>query len=273
VINTKKQIAGLLTQLHGIDVSKYEDSFLNKSLQKRITESHCNSAEEYCTLLEQSNTEGKTFIESLHINYSQFFRNPLIFAVLERIILPSMVMQKKKARRKEIRIWSAACAEGQEAYSLAMLLEELKDGQDEKIKYRIFATDRCDAQINRAAKGQYPATALDNINLKRAGQWFSKQGDIYTLKPQLRANIDFSVFDLFDEQLSSPPVSIFGDFDLVICANLLFYYKPEFREIIVKKTTNSLANNAYLITGEVEREILMNHNYHEVFPQSAIFQK
>ena len=109
---TNKNISRLLIQAHGIDVSIYEDSFLNKKLQRRIIETHCNSMEEYYTLLEQNTKEVKHLIDSLQNNYSEFFRNSLTFAVIEHIVLPSIVLKKKK--RKEIRIWSAACAQGQE---------------------------------------------------------------------------------------------------------------------------------------------------------------
>jgi len=267
-----KIICELLLRLHGIDVSKFDVLFLNKSFQKRITETHCESTEEYYNLLENNPKEGKTFIETLHISYSEFFRNPLTFSVLERIILPSLVLKKKNTKLKELRIWSAACAGGQEAYSLAILMEELKNGNNEKIKYRIFATDQSESQLTEARNGQYNPSALDNVNMKRTRQWFNKQGEIYSVKPELKENIDFSVFDLFSKQFSSPPVSIFGDFDLIVCANLLFYYKPEFREVILEKTGKCIAKGGYLITGETEREIFMNYNYHEVYPHSAIFK-
>jgi chemotaxis protein methyltransferase CheR len=272
VIEINKHIADFLMRSYGIDVSKYEDSFLNKSLQKRMAETYYSSAEEYFAFLEQSTRERTTFIDSLHISYSEFFRNPLTFAVLERIILPSIVLKNKNAKRKEIRIWSSACAGGQEAYSLAILLEELRNGETSKFTYRIFATDQCESQVNEAMKGHYDAAALKNMSLKRAGEWFTRQGDIYSIKPELKENIDFSVFDLFNEELSSPPASIIGDFDLVFCANLLFYYKNKYRRIILDKSVNSLTNGGYLISGETERDIVMKCNFPEVFPQSAIFQ-
>jgi len=265
-------ITELVMRSHGIDISKFDESFLNKSLQKRITETLCGSLEVYYDLLEQSNKEGNIFFDSLHISYSEFFRNALTFSVLERIILPSLIQQKKSTKRQEIRIWSVACAAGQECYSIAMLLEESKNGDSEIIKKRIFGTDQDESQVTEARKGQYSDDALNNLNLKRVKQWFTKQGDTYTVKPKLQEYIDFSVFDLFSQKLSSPPASIFGGFDLIICANLLFYYKPEYRNIILEKTRNCLANGGYLITGETERDIVMRHNYHEVFPQSAIFQ-
>ena len=266
-------ILRIFLQSYGLDVSRYDVSFLNKSLQKRMTETHCESEETYCHLLEQNYNEGELFFDSLHNSYTEFFRNPLTFAVLERIILPSLMLKKKISKNKEIRIWSAACAAGQEAYSLAMLLEEIKNGNDENLNYRIFATDQSETQVNQSRKGTYSAAELNNLNMKRVKQWFTKQADSYSVKPELKQNIDFSVFDLFSEHLSAPPASIFGDFDLIICANLLFYYKPEFQKVIVEKTGNCLANNAYLVVGETERDILMKQNYLEVFPQSGIFQK
>jgi chemotaxis methyl-accepting protein methylase len=301
MMSSNKEITDLLLRSHGVDISKYEDTFLDKSIQKRMTETDCGSLEDYCSFLEQDKSEGKLFLSSLHVSYSEFFRNPLTFAVLERIVFPGMLgcqeggrigesanrsigeseygsagVQEKPhthplTRKRELRIWSAACASGQEPYSLAILLEELKSLDSDNIGYRIFATDQDEAQINEARRGIYPAEALSNMNLRRLNRWFSENGDTYAVKPELKGNIDFSFFDLFSEDLSSPPGSIFGDFDLVICANLLFYYKKEYRKIILEKTGNSLASGGFLVAGETEREILMNYGYREVFPQSAVF--
>lgn len=264
-------ISNLLKSLPGFDFAKFDSAFLNKSLQKRITEMRC-SLEEYISILKQDSNEGENLTDSLHISYSEFFRNMLTFSVLEHIIFPSLIYKEKDNKIKEIRIWTAACAAGQEAYSLAILLEEMNSSNKEKISYRIFATDQNSTQLNEARAGKYKPASLNNMSMLRLNNWFNKNGDSYEIKTELKKNIDFSEFDLFNEKLSHPPASIFGDFDIVICANLLFYYKPEFREKILKKTTNCLAKGGYLITGEVERKILINNNYHEVFPRSAIFQ-
>ncbi len=273
MIQKIKNISDLVLRLQGIDISKYEQSFLKNSIQKRIKDTSCDSFNEYFIFIEQSDEEAKSFVDSLHNSYSDFFRNPLTFAVLERIILPALVLRIAGSKlKKEIRIWSAATAAGQEAYSLAILLEELKNGEPNKFAYRIFATDQCDVQVNKARIGNYSPDELSNLNMKRLNKWFLKEGEIYTVKQELKENIDFSVFDLFSEQLSSPPASIFGGFDIVICANLLFYYKNDYREMIIKKIYSSLVKGGLLITGESEREILMNHNCEEIFPRSAIFR-
>lgn len=266
-------IAELILQTQGIDISKYDSTFLNKSIQKRIIETHCASIDSYFELIQSNLTESTHFVNSLCVSYSEFFRNPLTFSVLEKVIIPSIMMDKISSKRKEIRIWSAACASGQETYSLAILLKEFSIAVGEKINFRIFATDQSELQINEAQHGVYSDCALNNVTLKRLHQWFVKQDHTYQIKPELKENVDFSVFDLFCDEHSSPPSSIFGDFDLVMCANLLFYYQPEFRTKILNKTSQCLSKNGLLITSETERDILAHSNFHEVYPQSAIFRQ
>lgn len=265
-----KYLAKIVMELHGLDLTQYDPSFLNKSIQRRLADTHCSSVAEYCNLLEQNNAEAAALVDSLKISYSDFFRNPLTFAVLEQLILPMLAAQMKHKGRKELRIWSAACAAGQEAYSLVILLEELKAMVPE-LNYCIFATDHAEAQVNAARLGRYPAAALNNLTLKRLKQWFTPAGNTYTVKPALKNHVDFSVFDLFSEKSYCPPGCIFGDFDLVVCANLLFYYKDEYRRIILNKAAKCLADGGYLVTGEAEREILTQKHYHEFIAQSAIF--
>jgi len=258
--------------IKNIDISRYDDSFLNTTCQKRIQETHCKTTEEYATILEQNKLECELFLNSLQNCYSEFFRNSLSFSVLERIILPSLLRRNNTKKNKEIRIWSAACAYGHEAYSFAMLLEELISGYEKKPNYRIFATDQSESKVIEAQRGKYSREALNSLTMKRVKQWFTKNADTYTIKPVLKENIDFSLFDLFNNTLSCPPTSIFGNFDIVICANLLFYYKPNYRKAILEKATGCLAENGYIIVGEAERDILINYNFTEVFPQSGIFK-
>ena len=132
--------------------------------------------------------------------------------------------------------------------------------------------DQNEMKLNEAQRGSYPISTLNNVSINRLNKAFIKQGESYSINQNLKDHIEFSVFDLINEKLSSPPESIFGDFDIVVCANLLFYYKEEFRKIILQKTGNSLTNGGYLITGEAEREIVLKDNYREVFLQSGIFQ-
>jgi chemotaxis methyl-accepting protein methylase len=271
VKKVNEEIIRLLLLLENFDASVYDESFLRKTLENRITEAHCESELAYYDYLQQSHIEAQQFIISLSVSYTEFFRNSLTFAVLEKIVLPNLYHKKLNSKQHEIRIWSAACASGQETYSLAMLLQEI--GNHDSLKYRIFATDQSKIQIEAAQNGTYPLSALNLLNIQRLNKFFTKHGHFYTIIPELKEKIEFSNFDLLDKELSSPPSSIFGNFDIIFCANILFYYDIEHRKEIIDKLRKCLAKDGYLITGETERDILAQHRFDEVIKQSAIFRK
>ena len=266
-INT---ITELLLRLENFDASRYDESFLAKTLEKRIAETFCDSKEAYLAYLKQSHIEVLEFIDSLSVSYSEFFRNSLTFSVLEHIVLPAIIYKKEQNNQREIRIWSAACASGQESYSLAMLLNEYFS--NEPVRFRVFATDQSEEQIERAKRGSYHISELSHLTISRLNEWFVKHGDTYTIKDILKEHIEFSAFNFFNEKHTSPPASIFGDFDLIMCANVLFYYKPEFRKKIINKIKSNLSIDGVIITGETEREIVLNQHFKEIYPQSAIFK-
>ena len=125
-----RDITEVFIDHYGIDISVFDETFVNNNIVQRIHKTGCSDSTAYSRCVVEEKTEAEIFIESLQVSYSEFFRNPLTFAVLERIVLPELNFRMKTTKSKEIRIWSAACAGGQEAYSLAMLLENLS-GQNE----------------------------------------------------------------------------------------------------------------------------------------------
>ncbi|MEI6753712.1 MAG: CheR family methyltransferase [Paludibacter sp.] len=265
-----KEITDKLSKLHGVDVSCYDEGFLNRSIEKRMEVINCVSSEQYIQLLSDNNRmEADYLLKSMQICYSEFFRNSLTFATLEKIVIPALVFNSTKKR--EIRIWSAACAAGQEVYSLSILLYEFSN--EHKRNFRIFATDYSENEIDKAVKAVYPLTSLGFLPLRYLNRWFIRKGSSYVAKDELKMNIDFSTFDLLNKELNCPPACIYGDFDLIFCANVLFYYKAEYRELILDKLTNSMTNSGLLICDEAERYILFQHNFEEVYPHSAIFRK
>ena len=269
--NELKNIKNQLLQIQGLDISMYDDSFLVKSVEKRMSATGSNSFSEYCDCLQQNKNEAIVFLDSLNNNFSEFFRNTLAFANLEQIILPKLI--EKKGKGREIRIWSAACAAGQEAYSIAILFDELIERTKSNIGYRIFATDINQKELIIAQKGIYNNSVVGKVTLNRIHTYFTQHGETFTISPKLREYIDFSFFDLLQEDQASPSASIFGDFDLIFCSNLLFYYNPESRQRILEKITNNLAPGGYLITDNAEREIVKRNDFREILVNSAIFQK
>ena len=241
-----------------MDISRFDQTFLARTLQKRGEAGDLGA--------------DQSLEESLTISYSEFFRNPLTYATLEKIVLPSLAARARGSSRKELRFWSSACAGGQEAYTLAILMEELGNRGLSDLKYRIFATDLSAPQVERANVGWYSATEVKNLSVRRLGDWLVGQDGGYQVVPLLREKIEFSTFDFFDETHGSPPGSIFGDFDLILCANVLFYYNDESRATILKKLGRALTAEGFLITDEVERSLMKGHGWQEVYHQTAIFR-
>ncbi len=266
-------IIRLASDYQGINISEYDDSFLEKSIRNRQVLNGNLSLGDYYNFLKVNRSEAAHFTDSLRNTYSEFFRNPITFAFLEQLVLPMIWSNKKKEQGNEIRIWSAACASGQEAYSLAILFDEMKDHLSEKFDFRIFATDNNPDELANAQEGKYSLSSVNKVGFKRIQTYFRQTGDTFAISPSLKMHLDFSWFDLISDQRSCPTPSIYGNFDLVMCSNLLFYYKPEFRQRIIEKIGNTLAPGGFLITGETERDILLKNNYLEVFENSAIFKK
>lgn len=243
------EITRIMKETYQKDLTIYDSTFLSKSLQRRIAAIAVEQLD-YPRYLQVNRHEAELLITSLHITYSQFFRNALTFAVLEQLVLPHLLSQKPE--NGEIRVWSAGCSTGQEAYSIAILLEELIAASTKPMRYRIFATDLSQEALGIARTGIYDEDGVANVRMKFLKKHFIKKSEDYAVAPGLKAKIDFSEYDLLDRYSSNPPDSIFGDFDIIFCCNLLFYYQNDVRRSIVKKFKRSLAAGGYLVTGEAE---------------------
>lgn len=265
-----KTIIQVMYHNGGGDISMYDEAFIGKILRKRWQVTGVNTASEYEQYLAADNREVNIVQRCLNIHYSEFFRSPLTFALLEQWILPKLV--KAKSSGGEIRVWSAGCSAGQEAYSIAMLLDQLGT-HGEKIRFRIFATDISETVLAVARKGIYDNDAMRNVRCKELKKYFTQEGENYIISPRLRENITFSKYDLLDQKSIHPPESIYGDFDIIFCSNLLFYYKPYIQCYILQQMRQAMSNIGYLITGEAERRLVNNsHSLEMIAIPAPIFQ-
>jgi len=266
-------IVRIMEQRHGLDVSAYAGSFLEQTIARRLAETGGLTVEAYGEGLAGSRPEAEVFYQSLHVGYSEFFRNPLTFALLEQQVLPALVAAKKQAGGSELRIWSAGCAAGQEAWSVAILLDELCGAGATPLAHRIFATDMSEPELNQARAGVYSTAAVGNIRMRQLQNCFSQHGDVYAIAPRLRARVAFSTYDLLDERTATPADSLYGDFDLILCCNLLFYYRPDKCRRILDKLCRALAPGGFFVTGETERAILAQHEgLRAMAPIAAVFK-
>jgi chemotaxis methyl-accepting protein methylase len=266
-------VSTLIANAYEIDVSMFDESFLTRTIGNRCVANSCPSATDYLCFLEANPREAEQLYNALYIAYSEFFRNPIAFAYLENYLLPVLMEKKRKNGEKEVRVWSAACASGQEPYSVAILADELAQRNNDGPSIRIFATDIALAELSKAQNGIFSLSSLNKVTLKRFQTYFSATDAAYSIAPKIKEYVQFSVFDLLQEQTCCPPASIYGNFDVVFCSNLLFYYNAEHRRRILEKVVHCLNPDGYLITGESEREMVKEANFRELFVNSAIFQK
>jgi len=258
--------------IHGADISMYDVGFLQQVLDKRRAATKNACLPDYVSYLTLNPAESQCLSSSLNITLTEFFRNTLTFANLENWLLPNLINQKTD--NNELRIWSAGCSTGQEAYSIGMLVENILAKKTKTIRYRIIATDISEFALTTAQKGEYSQDAIQNIRVKDINNYFDQFGTMYQVKDSLRKQVSFSSYDLLDLYTSSPQESIFGNFDIVFCCNLLFYYQPEIQKRILKKLINTMAEDGYLITGEAEKHVVTSlGGLRMVAPPSAIFQK
>lgn len=268
------RIIDVMNRTHDRDLSPYDAVFLVKSLDNRLSAVGISSLPDYCDYLAGNAAEAAALVDSLHISYSEFFRTPLTFDLLEQLILPGLFAEKEKNCQRELRIWSAACAAGQEAYSIAILLDEVISERKNQAGFRLFATDHSVVELESARQGIYDSAAVRNVRLKHIQKYFEVHQESYKVSQRLKDQVDFSIYNLLDQNSGSPAASIYGDFDLVLCGNLLFYYRADIRQMILDKMHRSLTPGGYLVTGEAEREIVAKHaGFRAIVPPSTVFRK
>ena len=271
---TFEKILRFINKIVLTDLSVYDESFLLKTIQNRINHLQLKNEIDYLHFIEKHYEETVLLIGSLRNCYTEFFRNPFIFGILEQIILPKLFEELDRRKKSEIRIWSAGCSSGQEAYSIAILVNEFKMLRNKQNPVMIFATDISETEIQIAKKGQYDQNSIRNIRYSYIDEYFIKKGKYLIFKDDIKKNIDFSIYDLLENDSNSPPASIYGDFDLILCNNLLFYYNDETKHKIIEKLYKSLNINGYLFTGEAEADILCRFNdFQQISWNSPVFRK
>ncbi len=181
--------------------------------------------------------------KDLLINVTSFFRNPKVFELLSKEIVPDLV--RSHAPDQPLRIWIAGCSTGEETYSLAMLFQEAITAAKRKIKLQVFASDVDPESVASARDGLYPEAIEADVSAARLARFFTKEGDCYRVLPELRAAVVFAVQDV----LADPP---FSRLDLVSCRNLLIYLRPEAQAKVISLFHFSLRERGILLLGNSE---------------------
>jgi two-component system CheB/CheR fusion protein len=243
--NSLKKIFVLLRAQTGHDFSLYKPSTINRRIERRMAVHQLGSVDEYVKYLQQNRPEVKALFRDLLIGVTNFFRDPEAFNVLEEEVIPKLFADKSAGG--VIRVWSAGCSTGEEAYSLAILLQEQMEQLKQRFTVQIFATDIDDRAIAVARSGLYPASIAADITPDRLARFFTAEADgsAYRVHKCIRDLLVFSEQDV----IKDPP---FSRLDLISCRNLLIYLGPELQRRLIPLFHYALNPGGRLFLGTSE---------------------
>ncbi len=241
---------------YGKDLSVYSASFLKKAIARRWKETASSSLEGYTGFLIGNQDEMDLLTDSLLINYTVFFRNRIDVALLEEIVFPELIRIRKNNKSFSFRIWTVGCSDGPEAFSFAMIANDVINESGGQIPVIVFGTDISGAAIAKAKKSTYSSQSVENVRLSYLNRYFEIRNSEYIVNDKIRSQVDFTEGDIIDINYTSPPSAIFADFDLVSCCNLMIYYNHEIQQLIMEKLYHSLGKGGYLLVDASERLIV-----------------
>lgn len=228
----------------GIDFSRYKTPTIMRRLQRRIAATDSSNLAGYMEYLRSHPEEYQQLINTFLIKVTEFFRDPDLFAYLQAEVLPELITAARR-RGNMLRIWSAGTATGEEAYSLAILINEVLGREAEQFHVRIFATDADDDAIAFARRGIYPASAIAHVPEHLVARYFTRDEGNYQIKKRVRTMTVFGQHDLGGR----PP---FPNIDLVLFRNVLIYFTPELQVRTLKLFAYALRSGGILVLGKSE---------------------
>lgn len=230
----------------GLDLHHYHQDLLRRRVAVRLRSLGVASYSEYLRLLLNKPEEYDKLFEVLCINVSEFFRDPEVWA-LERKLFEKVVREKRgSGTDKNIRVWSAGCANGEEAHTIAILLRETLGGWSPEFNVEISATDIDKVSLNAAMLGRYEKSVLRNVEKKLLERYFSAGPDgTYQANEDIRRMITLRYLDLTTSDT-------LNDFDFVFCRNVFIYFDHNLQEQLLMKFYKALKPGGYLTMGKSE---------------------
>ena len=243
-------ILSFLTGHFGEDFTSYSHTLAEKRIAERTAQLRLAGIADYAGLLHADPAEPLFLARMLRIRFSSFFRDPLQFELLGSVVIPSMLLNRSPTGH--FRVWSAACASGEEACSLAIIIDEAMQVLESETRVQIFATDIAEDALEDARIGRYLPGSLGGVTLQRLDNYFTFKKPSYQIADKIRQMVTYSRHDLLDTHTYAPPESLFGGFDLISCRNFLMYLDPEAYCRVLDNLFRALNPDGVLLLGKAE---------------------
>ena len=218
-----------------------------KRIRRRIQELHLADLASYHSYLKKHPAEWSILKDLCRITISRFYRDRVVFQILEKQILPLLAETSEKRGEKALRCWSAGCASGEEPYTLALLWDLRLKPQYPQINFQVIATDVAPECLKRAEEACYPFSSIRELPEDIKTQGFCLRAGGYHLQPTFRTYISFLREDIQDSHPNS-------HYDLILCRNLVFtYFEEDFQAKILSHLAERLAPGGFLVIGAHEK--------------------
>jgi two-component system CheB/CheR fusion protein len=227
----------------GHDFTNYKRPTMLRRIERRMSVRNLPDLPVYVSFLREHPGEIQALLKDLLISVTNFFRDSPVFTTLEGQLMP--LLTQAKNRDDTLRIWVAGCATGEEAYSLAMLCAERTLDVVDAPAVQIFATDLDETALATAREGLYTLNDAADVSPERLRRFFTKEGDEYRIRPEIREMILFAHHNV----LKDPP---FSRLDLVSCRNLLIYFNQTAQKRALETFHFALNPGGYLLLGMAE---------------------
>ncbi len=241
-----RALRALLEQVRersGVDFAHYKEATIGRRLQRRIVATGNADLAAYIRYLQAHPEEYDRLVGSFLIKMTRFFRDREVFDLLQGRILPELVAGL--SARDELRLWSAGCATGEEAYTLAILVAETMGSALDSARVRIFATDLDPAAVAFARRGVYSAAALADLPPALVERYFLARDGSYEVIKRIRGLVVFGEHDLAER-------APFPRIDLCLCRNVLIYFTPALQRRALQLFALALRDGGYLVLGRSE---------------------
>ncbi|HYC28574.1 MAG TPA: chemotaxis protein CheB, partial [Chitinophagaceae bacterium] len=272
ILNKGKIDEGLLEevfrQVHrqsGHDFHFYKTPTIIRRISRRMTHKGIRTLEDYVAYLQQHPDEAKSLCKDFLIGVTKFFRDPTVYEILYNEVFPE-AFSRKNQEGDTFKVWIAACSTGEEAYSMAILIDKYLMAHKLSMEVKVFATDIDETALEVASKGTYPESIEKDITPDILEQYFIKEGDQYHISSHIRKQIVFAKHNI----IKDPP---FIKNDLVSCRNMLIYMSNVLQKKVIATLHFALNHGGFMVLGPSETASSMQDSLEDVNNKWKVYRK
>jgi len=261
---TLDELLDYIRTSRGFDFTGYKPTNLERRIKKRMAAVDVERYDDYIDFLEVHPDEFPQLFDTILINVTAFFRDPQVWAFLASDVIPQI--EQLHDGHGPIRVWSAGCASGEEAYTAAIVFAEALGLEAFEQRVKVYATDADEDALATARHGAYTAKEMEPIPDDLREKYFDNEGSRHAFKKTLRRSVIFGRHDLVQDS----PIS---RLDLLICRNTLMYFNAELQNKILSSFHFALGDNGFLLLGKAETMLTQSEHFVPVDLKHRLFQR